>query len=137
MSRPVLALVRDLLFSSRIRETAIRLGYAFRVARTVEELGPALAERPGLLLMDLGAHGLDLDAALTAVEAAGRPAPVLGWTTHALWKTTRPLHGRCDRVVTREQLTAELPELLRGFLEGEAPRPPLEPAPVDRREGMA
>jgi len=42
---------------------------------------------------------------------------VLGWTTHVLWKTTKPLHDRCDRVVTREQLTEELPELLREYVE--------------------
>ena len=69
-------------------------------------------------MLDLTASGLDLDAALREIEAAGRPAPVLGWTTHVLWKTTKPLHDRCDRVVTRETLTDELPELLRGYVEG-------------------
>lgn len=117
MAKPVLVLVRDLLFSSRIGETAKRLGYACRVVRSVEALPGALAEGPGLVMIDLAADGLDHEAALAAVEAAGRPAPVLGWTTHALWKRTLPLHGRCDRVVTRETLTQELPELLRKYLE--------------------
>lgn len=117
MPRSVLVFVRDLLFSSRIGETARQLGYPFRAARTLEEFQAGLGEAPGLVMIDLAAQGLDLDAALQVVEAAGRPAPVLGWTTHALWKTTRPLHDRCDRVVTREQLTAELPDLLRGYLE--------------------
>jgi hypothetical protein len=40
-------------------------------------------------------------------------APVLGYTTHALAGTTRPLHARCRRVVTKEALTQELPELLQ------------------------
>jgi hypothetical protein len=134
MSQPIVALVRDLLFSSRIRETAQRLQYPFRFARTVEEFRQALAHPPGLVMIDLTAQGLDLEAALAVVDAAGRPAPVLAWTTHALWKATKPFHGRCDRVVTREQLTAELPELLRGFLEdGAAGGPPA--ASVDRSEG--
>jgi hypothetical protein len=38
---------------------------------------------------------------------------VLGYTTHALAKATQPLHGRCTRVVTKETLTQELPELLK------------------------
>ncbi len=118
MARPLLVFVRDLLFSSRIGETAKRLGYACRTARSLEEFRAGLAEPPGLIMLDLAAQGLDLDGALGAVEAAGRPAPVLAWTTHALWKATRALHDRCDRVITREQLTAELPELLRGYLEG-------------------
>ena len=113
----VVAYVRDLLFSSRIAETARRLGYPFRAARSLEDLQTALAGQPGLVMLDLTASGLDLEAALRAVEDAGRPAPVLGWTTHVLWKTTKPFHDRCDRVVTREQLTEELPELLRGYLE--------------------
>jgi hypothetical protein len=113
----VLVLVRDLLFSSRIAETARRLGRPCRVARSVEDFQARLGESPGLLMMDLTAQGLDLEAALAAVEAAGRPAPLLAWTTHALWKSTRPLHARCDRVVTREELTEKLPELLTEYLE--------------------
>jgi len=118
MTGTVLALVRDLLFSSRIGETARRLGYPFRAARTLDDFRAALADGPALVMIDLTADAFDFDAALGAVETAARPAPVLGWTTHALWKATKPLHARCDRVVTREQLTEELPELLRGYVEG-------------------
>jgi hypothetical protein len=116
-------LAPDLLFSSRIGETARRLGYRCRTARTVDDLRAGLGDPARLVMLDLTAQTLDLGAALTAIEAAGRPAPVLAWTTHALWKTTRPLHDRCDRVVTREQLTAELPDLLRGYVEAEGARP--------------
>jgi hypothetical protein len=112
----VLVLVRDLLFSSRIGETARQLGYPCRIARTVEDFQSRVGEPAGLILVDLTAQGLDCGAALDAVEAAGRPAPVVAWTTHVLWKSTKPLHGRCDRVVTREELTETLPELLTGYL---------------------
>ncbi len=114
----ILVLVPDLLFSSRIGETAKRLGYPLRVTRSLEEFRMALADRPTLVMLDLTARGLDPEVALGAVEAAGRPAPVLAWTTHALWKMTKPLHERCDRVVTRETLTEELPDLLRRYVEG-------------------
>jgi len=115
--RTVVAHVRDLLFSSRIAETARRLGYPFQAARSLDDLRAALRGRPSLVMLDLTASGLDMDAALREIEAAGRPAPVLGWTTHVLWKTTKPFHDRCDRVVTRETLTDELPELLREYVE--------------------
>ncbi|HSE95432.1 MAG TPA: hypothetical protein VLD61_06040 [Methylomirabilota bacterium] len=118
---PVLALVRDLLFSSRIGETARRLGVRFRVARSVEDFRTALTEAPGVILVDLTARGLDLADALRAVAEAPRPAPVIGWTTHVLWKETAPLHAACTRVVTREQLTAELPELLQHYLAADTP----------------
>jgi hypothetical protein len=116
MAQLVLALVRDLLFSSRIGETTRHVGCAFRAARTLGEFEGALVQRPDLILVDLTAQELDLDAALSAVDTAGRPAPVLGWTTHALWRETKPRHARCDRVVTRETLTEQLPELLRSYL---------------------
>ena len=45
-----------------------------------------------------------------ALETA-RP-PVLAFTTHALAKQTQPWHARCDKVVTKETLTAELPTFL-------------------------
>lgn len=128
--RSIVALVRDLLFSSRIGETARRLGYPFRPVRSVAELRGALAEGPGLLMLDLAGEGLDQEAALAAIEVAGRPAPVLAWTTHALWRTTLPLHARCDRVVTRETLTQELPELLRAYLEAKE-----SPAGPESRQG--
>jgi hypothetical protein len=118
--RPVLALVRDLLFQTRIADTARRLGYPCRTVRSVDELRAGLGDGPGLVMIDLTA-AVDLDAALGAVEAAGRPAPVLGWTTHVLWKETKPLHGRCDRVVTREELTEKLPDLLHAYLDNAAP----------------
>jgi CheY-like chemotaxis protein len=114
----VVAHVGDLLFSSRIGETARRLGYRFRAARSLADLRAALAAHPALVMLDLTASSLDPAAALRELEAAGRPAPVLGWTTHVLWKSTKPFHGGCDRVVTRETLTDELPALLRDYVEG-------------------
>jgi len=51
-------------------------------------------------------------AAPAQPAAATRP-PVLGFTTHALARATQPLHARCARVVTKETLTLELPELLK------------------------
>jgi len=113
----IVAHVRDLLFSSRIGETARRLGYRFRAARSLDDLRAALERQPALVMIDLTSSDLDPDAALRAIDAAGRPAPVLGWSTHVLWKASKPLHDRFDRVVTREALTAELPELLRGYVE--------------------
>ena len=43
----------------------------------------------------------------------GLNIPVLAFTTHALARQTQPWHARCERVVTKETLTAELPTLLR------------------------
>jgi len=114
----VLAVVKDLFFVARIRETARLAEVPLAFARTIDELQAAL---PGarLVLLDL-TGGFDYDgffAAVESLEPAQRP-PVLAFTTHALARTTQPWHSRCTRVVTKETLTLELPALLR---EGVAP----------------
>jgi hypothetical protein len=107
---PVLAVVKDLFFVARIRETARLAGVPLKFARTAEEIAAGLAAAPRFVLLDLTA-GLDYDAILGGAERAG--VPVLAYTTHALARQTQAWHGRCERVVTKETLTAELPTLLR------------------------
>ena len=107
----VVAVVRDLFFVARIRETARLAGVPLEFARTPEDLATALATRPHFVLLDL-TGGFDYARVFETVEAAGRP-PVLGFTTHALARQSQPWHARCGRVVTKETLTQELPTLLR------------------------
>ena len=107
------AVVRDLFFVARIRETARLVGTPLVFARTPEEIAAALApEPPALAIVDLTTNGWDYEA-LVAALAAAPDVPVLGFTTHALARTTQPLHAHCRRVVTKETLTQELPGLLQ------------------------
>jgi hypothetical protein len=112
---PVLAILRDLFFIARLRETARLTGVPLTVARTAEDADAALAGRPRLAILDL-TGGLDNDRILAAAAAAG--VPVLGFTTHAQAAGTRPWHARCAWVVTKERLTAELPGLLTAGVTG-------------------
>ena len=110
----VIAVVKDLFFVARVRETARLAGVPLEFSRSVGELEGALAGGARLVLLDL-TGGFDYErvfAAVEAVEPARRP-PVLAFTTHALARTTQPWHARCARVVTKETLTQELPTLLR------------------------
>lgn len=121
---PVLAVVKDLFFVARIRETARLAGVSLAFAKTPDDLEPALAERPRFILLDLTA-GFDYARIFAAADAA--TVPVLAFTTHALARTTQPWHARCARVVTKETLTQELPTLLKegvGLDEPEGRRDP-------------
>lgn len=113
MSRPtspVLAVVSDLFFVARIRETARLAGVPLEFAKTPAEIEAALARMPRFVLLDLtGAHDYEKIFALT--DAA--KVAVVAFTTHALAPRTRPWHARCARVVTKETLTQELPLLLK------------------------
>ena len=105
--------MKDLFFVARIRETARLVGTSLVFARTPEELAAALdGEPPALVIVDLTSSGWDFDQIFATLDRVPA-APVLGYTTHALARATQPLHGRCHRVVTKETLTQELPQLLQ------------------------
>jgi hypothetical protein len=108
------AVVKDLFFVARFRETARLAGAAIVFARTPAELRGALEEPADLVLLDLTAAGWDYDALFAELAAPASGPPVLGITTHALARRTEPLHARCARVVTRETLTQELGAILKG-----------------------
>jgi hypothetical protein len=108
----VVAVVKDLFFVARIRETARLTGVPLLFARTPEELSAALAEPARFVLLDLTA-AFDYGRLFAVVEGASPRPPVLAFTTHALAAATKPLHERCTRVVTKETLTQELPSLLK------------------------
>jgi hypothetical protein len=108
----VVAVVSDLFFVARIRETARLAGVPLVFARAAGEIDAALAEGARFVLVDLTA-AFDYAAVFAALERATPRPPVLGYTTHALARQTQPWHARCARVVTKETLTQELPALLR------------------------
>jgi len=113
----VLAVVKDLFFVARIRETARLAGVAIEFARTPEELRAALdASAPAFVLLDLTTPGWDYQSLFAAVDGAGPRPHVVAFTTHVLASQTKPWHGRCDRVVTKETLTRELGDMLKGAL---------------------
>jgi len=113
MSMRAVAVVKDLFFVARIKETARMVGTPLVFARTPEDLRSSLAEPTDLVILDLTTNGWDYEAFFAALQSVRPPVAVLGYTTHALARETEPLHGRCTRVVTKETLTQELPELLR------------------------
>lgn len=105
----VVAVVKDLFFVARVRETARLTGVALVFARTPEELEGALAGGARFALVDLTGH-FDFAEIFARLDSAQVPA--LAFTTHALARQTEPWHARCRRVVTKETLTRELAALL-------------------------
>lgn len=109
----MIAVVSDLFFVARIRETGRLAGVPLVFARSAEDIDAALAGGGArLVLVDLTGH-FDYAPIFAALDRGTPRPPVLGYTTHALARQTQSWHARCDRVVTKETLTQELPSLLR------------------------
>lgn len=104
----VLAFIPDLFFSTKVEALCAGLGRPFVLARTEADLmAKAAAARPAVLLVDLTAPAVD--GVLTRLrEGPAAGLPLLGYTTHADWKRTKPLHARCDQVITKDDIAANL-----------------------------
>jgi hypothetical protein len=109
--------VRDLFFVARIRETGRLAGAQVGFARSPGEVTAALTGAAAdLVIVDLTSAELDPDGVLAGVARDAPGVPILGYTTHVLARQTQPLHARCTRVVTKEALTRELPQILKDGL---------------------
>ena len=114
----VLAFIPDLFFSTKVEAICAAIGRPFVVARTEAALmAKAAAARPAILLVDLTAPAVEaVLARLREGPTAG--LPLLGYTTHADWRRTKPLHDRCDRVITKDDIAADLPGELDRVVRG-------------------
>src|SRR5262245_56339965 len=117
--RPILALVTDLFFTLKIGDTAKSIELPIQFAASAEEVLDSFHKiLPALVIADLTHNGVDLAALLDqlAVQAHQSAVPILGYTTHADWKRTGPLHDRCTKVVTKDTLSRSLANLMQQLI---------------------
>ncbi len=118
--RPILALVTDLFFTLKIGDTAKSVGLPIQFAGSAEEFLDSFQKtRPALVIADLTLNGIDVAALFEelAADAHQVTVPILGYTTHADWKRTGPLHDRCTKVVTKDTLSRSLAELMQQLIQ--------------------
>ena len=118
LARRVIGAVEDLLFRSKISETASTLGVEAAFPRSPKKLLEALRERPpDLLVLDLNSARFEPLALLRTVrsEEATQDVPTVGFLSHVqkdLAVAAREVG--CDRVVARSAFTKNLPQILAG-----------------------
>jgi hypothetical protein len=106
---PILALVRDLMFASKITATARSTGVPVRIVRDPATLPP---EPSPLLIVDLNQDGT-LAAAVAWKQSTG--GPVIGFVSHVDAATIKAARAAgIDRVMPRSEFDRRLPELLAG-----------------------
>jgi hypothetical protein len=119
-SPPGILLSRDLIFTTKVTGTARALGQRVLVAG---ELGLAAAMieqwKPRVVFVDLAAGDLAQPAALLAFQKlAGGATPFVAFGSHVDTAALDAARAAgCAAVLPRSRFSAELPELIRRYLE--------------------
>jgi hypothetical protein len=109
-AKPVLLLVRDLMFMARVTGTARELGVPVKVVRDPAKLSGEAGAQGGRLIVDLNLEGA-IEAAAEWKGATG--GSVAGFVSHVDTETIRRAReAGIDRVMARSQFVQVLPELL-------------------------
>jgi PleD family two-component response regulator len=118
VARRVLAAVEDLLFKSKILETAKELDVEARFPRSPKKLLDALREAPPeLLILDLNSTRFEPLEILK--EAKGNETtskvPVVGFLSHVQKDlAVAAKEAGCDRIMARSAFTRDLPRIIEG-----------------------
>lgn len=118
MTRRILGAVEDLLFKSKISETASQIGIEASFPRSPKKLLDALRESPpDLLILDLNSARFEPLALLKSVRSddEARDVPTVGFLSHVQKDLAiAAREAGCDRVVARSAFTRDLPKILAG-----------------------
>jgi PleD family two-component response regulator len=118
LTKRVLAAVEDLLFRSKISETASSLGIEAAFPRNPRRLLEALRESPpDLLVFDLNSARFEPLTLLRSVKSdeATVNVPTVGFLSHVQKDlAVAAREAGCDRVVARSAFTKDLPRILAG-----------------------
>jgi CheY-like chemotaxis protein len=121
VARRVLAAVEDLLFKSKISETAEALGVEAGFPRSPKKLLGALRESPpDLLVLDLNSARFEPLELLRTVKSDSitQQVPTVGFLSHVQKDlAVAAREAGCDKVMARSAFTKDLPKILA---EGEA-----------------
>jgi len=118
VTRRIIAAVEDLMFKSKISETAHTLGVEASFPRSPRKLvEQATVSPPDLLILDLNSARFEPLIVLEEIKSdeALRGVPVVGFLAHV--QKDLALAAResgCDRVMARSAFTKNLPGILVG-----------------------
>lgn len=125
----ILAVVDDLLFLSRIQQTAQHIGVAVKPARPDDLPKLAIGEVPNAFIIDLNhQYGQALGVLRTLKsDVMTKDIPLIGFVSHVqkdLIAAAR--HAGCDLVLARSAFVSQLPSLLQRFSGKGTPVPTTE-----------
>jgi len=115
----ILAILDDLMFTSKIKAAAARLGVSVSVARSSgAAIAGMRASRPALVILDLDSAGTGPLATVGAMQAdpALASIPTVGFVSHVHGELIEAARrAGVGEVMARSAFTAQLPALLSRF----------------------
>jgi len=113
----VLAVVDDLLFSSKLRAAASAATHPIVFVRKRAEVMAAMREhRPSLVIIDLDRDALDPVGAIGEIRAASEfaAAKIVGFGSHVNTERLQAARAAgCDRPMARSAFVMALPDLMK------------------------
>ncbi len=122
----VLAAVEDLIFLSKIQQTAGLVGVEVKATDPRKLAERVAAGGARAVILDLNLRSESAIEALRALKSnpATRGVPVIGFVSHVQSELIASARSAgCDQVLARSAFSAELPELLRKYARLESPAP--------------
>jgi len=109
-----IAIVSDLIFSSRITGTASQIGTTCKVVRDLASLQDALeADEVDTVLMDLSCDGLATEQAIRAIKSKHPNVRVVAFCSHVQTELMALANNAgADLVLPRSAFVQQLPQLL-------------------------
>jgi CheY-like chemotaxis protein len=118
MAATILALVEDLFFLAKIRETAKAVGVTV-MTNDAGGSSAAIAEaQPQAILLDLNCRGLPAVDRIRALKSdpATRSIRIVGFVSHVQEELISAARAAgCDSIMARSAFTQQLPNLLRSL----------------------
>ncbi len=121
MSEPIVALVTDLIFSTKIASTGATFGAPVRITRNLDDFRTAINEADTkLAIIDMNASGMDpLDAIRIARESPRAPHTI-AYLSHVQTDLAESARANgVDEVMPRSEFSARLPAILQSVSHSE------------------
>ena len=118
--------VDDLFFTSKIQETAKKLGVKIGFVKTIEELSQRIEENggeaPALVIFDLNGNTTKPLVTIPKLKAKfKKQTSILGFVSHLQGELkVKASEVGCDTVMPRSAFSQNLPNLLRRYAENES-----------------
>jgi DNA-binding NarL/FixJ family response regulator len=111
---PVVALITDLFFVTKVKGTADALGVALIVGRSAADLVSAAKAGARLAIVDMNAAGADAVEAIRACKAAAPDCFVVAYLSHVQRELGEAAKAAgADLVMPRSKFSQDLPGLLQ------------------------